>query len=307
MNVLKKLKGSLDRNRLGELLVTRGEITTEELTRALGHQKVSGDSLGRVLQDMGLITGFTLRTTLFQQLAYRGLAATLAFVIGFAAFGPAPAGATSSTVRMNQTVAVRSLPEGTQDTNIQNVSYNPDVVIRPLKSYPSLFGSTETASGDISPFTKWTGLLARLDRNSRGGWLQNVTAYRGESLRDMAFNVNKYVNTTVRYVEDKNNYGVSDYWATPDEFFARNAGDCEDFAIAKYAALKALGVPEERMRLTILQDTKKGIPHAILVVYTDEGPMLLDNQIKNAVPASTVGHYRPIYSINQNSWWRHMG
>lgn len=306
MNILKKLKGSLDRNRLGELLVERGEITAEELTRALGRQKVSGDALGLVLQDMGLITGFTLRTTLFQQIAYRGLAASLAFVIGFAAFGPTTASATSSSLRMNPTVTSKSYPEG-KAAGIETVSYNPDAVIRPLKAYPSLFGSSETQSGDISAFTKWTSLVSRLDRNSKGAWLQNVSTYRSGDVREMAYNVNKYVNSTVRYVEDKNNYGVSDYWATPDEFFARNAGDCEDFAIAKYAALKALGVPEERMRLTILQDTKKGIPHAILVVYTDEGPMLLDNQIKNAVPASTVAHYRPIYSINQNSWWRHMG
>jgi predicted transglutaminase-like cysteine proteinase len=42
-----------------------------------------------------------------------------------------------------------------------------------------------------------------------------------------------------------------------------------------------------------------------LIVYTDNGAMLLDNQIKRAVKADSVRHYKPIFSINQNAWWLH--
>src|SRR5690349_14968492 len=47
----------------------------------------------------------------------------------------------------------------------------------------------------------------------------------------------------VRYMTDIAHWGMDDYWSTPAEFIASNAGDCEDYAIAKYFALKELGVP----------------------------------------------------------------
>ena len=66
------------------------------------------------------------------------------------------------------------------------------------------------------------------------------------------------------------------------DFFTRG-GDCEDFAIAKYTALRALGVPEERLRVAIVHDDEKNLPHAILVVYTDNavanGPTTLTTKL----------------------------
>ena len=55
----------------------------------------------------------------------------------------------------------------------------------------------------------------------------------------------------------------------------------------------------------IVQDTKKNIPHAVLVVYTDQGAYVLDNQIKSLVSTRGAGRYRPIYSINRTGWWMH--
>lgn len=85
----------------------------------------------------------------------------------------------------------------------------------------------------------------------------------------------------------------------------RGAGDCEDYAISKYASLRALGVPEDRMRIVILQDTAKNIPHAILAVYADNGILILDNQIKTVKRDTEISNYRPIYSINRQGWWLH--
>ena len=132
---------------------------------------------------------------------------------------------------------------------------------------------------------------------------QDLQALKGMPMNKMVTRVNDMMNAK-RYVTDKANYGKTDYWATPVEFF-KKGGDCEDFAIAKYTALRALGVPENRLRIAIVQDLKKNIPHAVLIVYTDQGPMLLDNQIKTAMKADRVSHYKPIFSINQNAWWLH--
>jgi len=302
-NVLARLRKNLARNRLGELLVSRGEITPAQLHEALKRQNATGTALGKVLQDMGLITGLTLRTTLVQQMTYRAVAACLAFSIGFSSFGSHTAGATSASLRMeNPRAIVKSLPEG----RLEQVALHPNTPIAPLDAYPSLFGSNEVRSGDISAFTKWTGVLTRLTAGTHGAWRGQIEAYRGEDLAQMAAHIDQFFNR-IPYVEDKQNWGVSDYWATPDEFVARNAGDCEDFAVAKYAALKQLGVPEERMRLAIVQDMVKGIPHAILIVYTDKGAMLLDNQSRVSKMAVSVSKYRPIYSINASGWWRHLG
>ncbi|MDV7394930.1 transglutaminase-like cysteine peptidase, partial [Arthrospira platensis SPKY1] len=61
--------------------------------------------------------------------------------------------------------------------------------------------------------------------------------------------VNGFFNRRVRFEDDIVVWQQPDYWATPLEMLARGAGDCEDFAIAKYASLIVLGVPSERLRL----------------------------------------------------------
>ena len=43
-----------------------------------------------------------------------------------------------------------------------------------------------------------------------------------------------------------------DYWATPIEFMGTGAGDCEDYAIAKYFSLINLGIPEDKLRIPTL-------------------------------------------------------
>lgn len=180
-----------------------------------------------------------------------------------------------------------------------------------LKSPVALFQTQEERSDNIQPFTKWTRVLSRTqaDYVLKGAQeqplLQQVAAFDQPalSIKDKARHVNDLMNT-LEYVGDQENYGRSDYWATPAEFMARG-GDCEDFAIAKYAALKALGVPENRLRLAIVHDTVKDIPHAILVVYAENGPIILDNQIKELRSALQPGRYRPIFSINANAWWLH--
>ena len=125
----------------------------------------------------------------------------------------------------------------------------------------------------------------------------------GLSLYEKAEAVHDMMNRT-NYITDNKNWGKSDYWATPVEFLERG-GDCEDFAIAKYTALSMLGVPEERLRLAIVHDKAKDIPHAVLVVYTERGSYILDNQFETLVNAQYGERYRPIYSINREGWWLH--
>jgi predicted transglutaminase-like cysteine proteinase len=135
--------------------------------------------------------------------------------------------------------------------------------------------------------------------------MQNrLKGLQGRSLREQVSAVNRIMNSKP-YVEDNRNWGKSDYWATPVEFMSRG-GDCEDFAIAKYVALRALGVPVEQMRVAVVMDQTINQHHAILIVYDrDNTAYVLDNQIKRVRELSSVKRYKPIFSINQASWWLH--
>lgn len=124
----------------------------------------------------------------------------------------------------------------------------------------------------------------------------------GKSLRTQLEKINDWGNKHP-YIVDQLNWGLEDYWETPYEFMTVN-GDCEDYAIAKYYSLRALGVSEDKMRIMIVQDLNLGgVIHAILGVYDDDEMIILDNQIDQIMPAMKIYHYRPIYGVNENHWW----
>jgi predicted transglutaminase-like cysteine proteinase len=186
---------------------------------------------------------------------------------------------------------------------------------------PALFGASEIRSDDLAMFTKWTAALDRavderrlrdapctadvFNRCHLAEWRRFLAGLEDLSRMAQLNAVNRYMNRK-RYVLDPRNYGVSDYWAAPGQFLSRD-GDCEDYAIAKFMSLKALGFTNDEMRIVVLQDLNLGIAHAVLAVYLNGRAMVLDNQIDGVVAADSVRHYRPIYSINERSWWLHRG
>ena len=176
---------------------------------------------------------------------------------------------------------------------------------------PKLFGTYEKVSTNIQPFTKWTGVLKRhqkqmrsIDRAVFTAWFDRISHLQNQSMEVKMRQVNNIVNLN-RYVNDQRGWGQSDHWATPIEFLKKQYGDCEDFAILKFLALKALGVPETKMRLAVVHDMQKNIPHAVLIVYHNGQAFLLDNQIKQVVNTTQVAHYKPYYSISRTAWWMH--
>jgi predicted transglutaminase-like cysteine proteinase len=165
------------------------------------------------------------------------------------------------------------------------------------------FTVSEIRSTNLSAFVKWTSLLPRYQNAAGDSRIQNlITSLKGKPLPEQLREVNAFYNA-VPYLEDIDNWGVSDYWATPQEMLSRG-GDCEDYAIAKYLALKALGVSESQMRITIVQDNNLGgIIHAVLEVRAGHERYILDNQAAQVVAAARIYHYRPIYAINASAWW----
>lgn len=280
-------------NRVGELLLHKGLITRDDLAQALTLQKDTGIALGEIFIQNDFISRKQLKGVLRRQFALRCAATGLMF--GTSIFNLASKRAQAEIRDVPGSIVLAS---ATQD--FQKVAY-----------YPKLMGTAEKRDRNLKAFTKWTGMFDRFERDLKSAgnaqlisdWQRDLNAYQGLSMKQMANSVNNLVNKT-RYIQDKNNWGKSDYWATPVEFLKRG-GDCEDFAIAKYTALRSLGVPEERLRIAIVQDLQKNIPHAILIVYTDEGSYILDNQNKRMVSAEHGTRYKPIFSINRQAWWLH--
>ena len=183
---------------------------------------------------------------------------------------------------------------------------------------PSYFTMGETQSTNLTPFPKWTGMRERFDDQKKipleecgstdfhpctiAEWDKMITNTRNKPLSEQLKTVNDWSNKHP-YIVDQLNWGMEDFWETPHEFISVS-GDCEDYAIVKYYSLRALGVPEEAMRIIIVQDLNLGgIIHAILGVYDDSKLVILDNQIKQVMPALKIYHYRPIYSLNAEHWW----
>ncbi|MBK1721746.1 transglutaminase-like cysteine peptidase [Thiocystis violacea] len=101
---------------------------------------------------------------------------------------------------------------------------------------------------------------------------------------------------------DLHSPGVEDYWETPGEFFAK-AGDCEDYAIVKFMSLRALGFGNDDLLLVAVKDQNLDIGHAITLVSFAGRALVLDNQVKDVIPAERVRHYQPVFSANEVSWW----
>lgn len=109
--------------------------------------------------------------------------------------------------------------------------------------------------------------------------------------------VNRGVNAAMAYRSDKSVWGVGDYWATPAEMARQGAGDCEDYAIAKYWLLRSLGMNEENLQLVLLQDTRRQLFHAVLIVHTSAGRFVLDNVGNRLQDDSAYSQYQPIMSF----------
>lgn len=117
--------------------------------------------------------------------------------------------------------------------------------------------------------------------------------------------VNRWVNRTIEFGEDRDIYGRADYWAPASETFRRGTGDCEDFAIAKMELLSALGISRDNMRLVVARDLVRNADHAVLVVTLADGAVMLDNMTDRLLDARLPNDYRPIMSFSQNAKWVH--
>ena len=123
--------------------------------------------------------------------------------------------------------------------------------------------------------------------------------------------INDFFNRNIRYMTDPQLWKQNDYWATPLETLGKGAGDCEDYAIAKYASLRKLGIPDSRLRLFYVHAQLGAAAsnatevHMVLGYYPTEDaePLILDNMISDIRPASRRTDLTPVFSFNAQGLW----
>ena len=84
--------------------------------------------------------------------------------------------------------------------------------------------------------------------------------------------INRQVNRDIIPITDWDHYGVEDYWTYPDD----GMGDCEKYVLEKRRRLRHLGWPESALLITVVRDSKNE-GHAVLMVRTTDGDLILDN------------------------------
>jgi predicted transglutaminase-like cysteine proteinase len=169
-------------------------------------------------------------------------------------------------------------------------------------------GRMESASPD--PAAKWRAVHARIEQDRirverclEGSACRDLFArpmaelvrrWSGLSGRKRLAAVNRHFNS-FPYVPDRDAAGAGDQWLSPLLFLQRS-GDCEDYAIAKYLALRLLGVPETAMAVLVLRDRSTGRDHAVLVVREEGRTVVLDN-LRELARLEDYAAYRSLLTL----------
>jgi len=163
---------------------------------------------------------------------------------------------------------------------------------------------------------KWLGVQRRLDdemvqlalcEGDREGcvspaalqYLAIIDAAKARDGRARLGEINRAINLAIRPASDLALYGQIDVWTSPLATLTKGAGDCEDYAIAKFVALRKAGIAPDDLRIVIMHSTISGEDHAVAAARLDGHWLTLDNRRMAMVEDSDVRNYRPTFVIGQ--------
>ncbi len=96
-------------------------------------------------------------------------------------------------------------------------------------------------------------------------------------LKNLLIEVNQNVNSEILFEFDEVQYGVEEYWSYPES----GMGDCEDFALEKRRRLVGHGIDRAALKIATVMHKTKFYMHAILLIETDQGTFVLDQENSN--------------------------
>lgn len=184
------------------------------------------------------------------------------------------------------------------------------------------FGLSATALTYGGLYDKWQGVQRRLedelvqlalcegdpDRCASPAALKFLAIVDTARLREgraRIGEVNRAINLAIRPVSDFAQFGEADVWSSPLATFNRGGGDCEDYAIAKYVALRLAGVAQDDLRIVVMHDTIHGEDHAVAAARLDGHWLTLDNNRMMMVEDTDVRNYRPTFVIDRQAVLRY--
>jgi predicted transglutaminase-like cysteine proteinase len=155
--------------------------------------------------------------------------------------------------------------------------FRPDAALSVEDLLPSVEGPRDVAvvsaqiqgegSGVIADRAATASEAPEVQNLEGGGYVLDQDGWR------LVNGINRRINRAIRHVDDDRLYGVADYWARPEN---SGLGDCEDFVLAKRAALIQAGVPATALSIAIVV-TRWGESHAVLLLASEEGEYVLDS------------------------------
>lgn len=189
-----------------------------------------------------------------------------------------------------------------------------------LKQVPQIgkepFGLFTFRAPDGMLWRKWRGIEADMAREQiilercradaescpshAAQFLRLINAVRAKAGRARLEEANRAVNTAIRYISDYSLHGEADRWSAPLASFATAKGDCEDYAIAKYVALREAGVARENLQLVLVRDRAVRQDHAVLAARLDDRWLILDNRQSLLIEDGDASSFMPLFAINHD-------
>lgn len=218
--------------------------------------------------------------------SYRGMSKSEAIL------GGAPSALAAITSRQDGQAALQPAAATAPSYYRQSVAN----YVRPAVSSerPDVFNSVALSIGRSPLDARWSQVSGAGVGGNAGAFAASI---RGQDVLSKLEAVNGYVNARVRFVDDRVQFGVADRWLAPAETLSRGRGDCEDFALAKRALLRAAGVSEKDLYLVVLKDLSRRADHAVLVVRAAGRFLVLDNGTNRIVDSSDVQDYKPMLTF----------
>jgi predicted transglutaminase-like cysteine proteinase len=120
----------------------------------------------------------------------------------------------------------------------------------------------------------------------------------GKSGRVRVGLINRAADLAISPTSDEMQWGVADHWSDPFETLLSNRGDCEDYAILKYAALLEAGIPREDLKIVILRNVFPNENHAAVATRVDGQWLILDNRTLTLVRDTDVTRAIPQFVLD---------
>jgi predicted transglutaminase-like cysteine proteinase len=207
-------------------------------------------------------------------------------------------------------------------TDLRAETPEPSAPVELIQRSAEPFGLHASSLSSGGLHDKWLGVQRRLEdemvqlalcEGDRDGcvsaaalkFLDIVDAAHSREGRARLGEINRAINLAIRPISDLAQHGQIDVWTSPLATLARGGGDCEDYAIAKYVALRRAGIASDDLRIVVLHDIIHGEDHAVAAARLDGRWLMLDNRRMAMVADADVRNFRPTFVIGQHGVMRY--